>query len=748
MPDHAASGQPTGTRKARQDRVSAADRPAPTVTFLGHAGLSVDASAFRLVCDPWFDSAGANLGSWHQYPRNDHLDLEPLKQADWIAVTHDHLDHFDPWFLAQLPSSARVLIPRYPAAGFRRMVEEAGVGTIVELAPWQPFPLDNRGSWIIAIPDVSPMWHDAAFLIVADGFAVLNCNDAKLTPAQTRRAKRMAGGALSLMALQTSRAAWHPMAYDNYSRDEVRRISWEKKLAKLRSAARLVRATAPELAVPFAGPPCFLDAGLRENNWVLDRGADGAYTDPEEARAWLSQRLPQQQWEVFRPGDRIDLGSREVTRDQVSSSFRFEDREAYLAEYAADRAQAIAGVEASCPEPGPELRALFTEHFNRLGRLSEYFNDRIDMTVRFTVNGPHGGQWDVALNRDGVTVGEGLTDKPSYHLTVDGRWLLPVLTGKMSWEGLLLSLRVRFYRDPDVYNDYLVGLLKHADAEALRAVEKYDTARHSGERITVEDGFGDTYEVSRFCPHAGEDLSVGAVVEGRRLTCLRHDFTFDLTTGQCLNARSRRLAVSRLSPSAPSHVRRSPAMPDPTLYDRQHWPEVQVWASYTEELPPAELVQSVHVVAMDAAGNICVCKDDEGNVFLPGGTREPGESILRCAVRELREEAGLTVTGGVRWFGAHMADGYKPTPYRPHLPHPKKAWLWGVCEAVQDGPPTNPPGAEQVTSVQMLPVAEVQDALSRVKSWYPELIERACHFRERGPVDQAVAPDYAEAQQP
>ncbi|MET9730128.1 Rieske 2Fe-2S domain-containing protein [Streptomyces sp. NPDC006458] len=526
--------------------------PGPTVTFLGHAGLSVETSAFRLVCDPWFDSAGANLGSWHQYPRNDHLDLEPLKQADWIAVTHEHLDHFDPWFLAQLPSTARVLIPRYAAAGFRRRIEQAGVYTIVELAPWQPFPLDDRGSWITAIPEVSPMWHDAAFLIVTDGFSVLNCNDAKLTPAQTRRAKHMAGGALSLMALQASRAAWHPMAYDHYSSDEVRQIAWEKKLSKLRAVARLVEATEPELAVPFAGPPCFLDPELRAYNWVLGPGAEGAYTDPEEARAWLSRRLPRQRWEVFRPGDRTDLSDGTVTRDPVSSSFRAADRETYLARYADDRASALAAVAESCPQPGPELRALFTEHFEHLGRLSKHFNSRIDMTVRFTVGGPHGGEWDVVLNHDGVAVGEALTDKPSYHLTVDGRWLLPVLTGELSWEALLLSLRVRFHRDPDVYNDYLIGLLKHADAQALKAVEKYDTAQDSEERITVRDSGGRAFEINRYCPHAGEDLAVGAVVEDQRLTCLRHNFTFDLATGQCLNARSPQLAVRRVPTPDPS----------------------------------------------------------------------------------------------------------------------------------------------------------------------------------------------------
>lgn len=182
------------------------------------------------------------------------------------------------------------------------------------------------------------------------------------------------------------------------------------------------------------------------------------------------------------------------------------------------------------------------------------------------------------------------------------------------------------------------------------------------------------------------------------------------------------------------------------LYDRQHWPEVQVWASYTEQLPAEELVQSVHVIAFDIAGNICVCQDDQGKVFLPGGTREPGESTRDCALRELREEAGLTVKRGPLWFGAHMADGYKSIPYRPYLPHPKKAWLWGVCDAVQDGPPTNPAGAERVTSVWMLPVADAQNVLYRVKVWYPELLERASYFHQHGLINQAWPPEYGEAQ--
>jgi UDP-MurNAc hydroxylase len=55
--------------------------------------------------------------------------------------------------------------------------------------------------------------------------------------------------------------------------------------------------------------------------------------------------------------------------------------------------------------------------------------------------------------------------------------------------------------------------------------------------MVVEDE-GRRIEVSRFCPHAGEDLAESAVVRDGVLRCLGHNFEYDLVTGRCLNARS------------------------------------------------------------------------------------------------------------------------------------------------------------------------------------------------------------------
>jgi UDP-MurNAc hydroxylase len=140
------------------------------------------------------------------------------------------------------------------------------------------------------------------------------------------------------------------------------------------------------------------------------------------------------------------------------------------------------------------------------------------------------------MRPSGVTVDEAGSTAASYRFRLAGRWLYPVLTGHVGWEDLLLSLRFRAARDPDVYNDYFVGLLKHADAAALQAVEAHEVGRSNDETIDITDG-DRTWTVGRYCPHAGEDLAIGGVVSNGRLRCLSHNFDFELTSGECLNAR-------------------------------------------------------------------------------------------------------------------------------------------------------------------------------------------------------------------
>ncbi|MFG1911998.1 MBL fold metallo-hydrolase [Kribbella sp. NPDC048928] len=519
-----------------------------TITALGHAGLRIDGAGFRILADPWLSPGGAFLGSWFPFPDNSHLLTADLLDVELVVISHEHLDHLDLELLAGLPSSIPVVVPRYPSTIMQRRLRAIGRTRVVVLDAWQRYPLNDQ-DWLTVIPEQCPMSHDSAVLLKMGDRSVLHTNDARISLSQARRAMTEVGGPLDVMGVQMSGASWHPVRYE-YDGVERERIATVKRIGKFKAVTRLVRQVEPRLVMPYAGPPCFLDDELFELNSGLRPG--GIFPDQGEALAWLADRIPTQAGACLLPGDRILLDDLSVVRDQHWAGFALDagpaERRRYLTEYAARRRPAIDAAWAANPESRPGLAQRFKAHFESLGTLSEYFLARIGMTVRFEVSGPYGGVWDAHIGPDRVTVelagGQGPAD---YRLKLDGRWLDGVVSGRTRWEELLLSLRFTARRQPDRYNDYLVGLLKHADRAALRAVEAFEARRDPDEttEITVD---GRQVQVSRYCPHAGEDLAETGVVVNGVLRCLGHNFEFDLDSGACLNARCDPIVVKSAEP--------------------------------------------------------------------------------------------------------------------------------------------------------------------------------------------------------
>ncbi|MFC9326077.1 NUDIX hydrolase [Kitasatospora sp. NPDC057015] len=169
----------------------------------------------------------------------------------------------------------------------------------------------------------------------------------------------------------------------------------------------------------------------------------------------------------------------------------------------------------------------------------------------------------------------------------------------------------------------------------------------------------------------------------------------------------------------------------PLLHAPQRWTWGGYDAQFSSDLPPDDLITNIHVVGF-SGDRVVLCRDARGHWFLPGGTREAGESVESCLARELREEAGARLTGPPVWIGAHRCVTDNPVPYRPWQPHPEKAWLWGWAEVDVDSAPTNPDDGEEVVEVRAVDPEEAGRLLVRAREgWWRELVQLAVESHSR-----------------
>lgn len=143
----------------------------------------------------------------------------------------------------------------------------------------------------------------------------------------------------------------------------------------------------------------------------------------------------------------------------------------------------------------------------------------------------------------------------------------------------------------------------------------------------------------------------------------------------------------------------------PDLFGYYRWGNVTLTGFHLHDgWPDSDLVQSVNVVPFVGDRCIVIGLEDERTI-LPGGTREPGETLLETARRELMEETGATFESCApfAYWECHSDD---ELPWRPFLAHPDFLRVVCFADVVIGGSPTNPEDAEQVTEVVLVTLDE------------------------------------------
>jgi UDP-MurNAc hydroxylase len=501
-----------------------------TIEHLGHSGLAVEHDGRLLLCDPWMAPTGAYNASWFQYPRYPHADLGALLQPDAVYVSHEHLDHLDPWFLSQLDKRIPVLTGRFHKRRCLRKLEELGFDNVIPLNDFEAFEIASGFVVRVAVPSYNcpPHWFDSCALIEVGARTIFNLNDANLA----LRLDDIRERNVDVFLGQASPAIWYPLTYKTYDAEHKRKLMRARRESAIDSFVTGAKAVRPKLAIPFAGPPCFFDDALADHFLA----PDSMFPAPTEAANRLRETTDIAA-EVLKPGDKLHLDDT-VYVESVDAYLDFDyerDRRAYYEAHRDENRKIVADVLAAIPDAEPGLVERLERNLGSLIERNPFFQARINMRVLVRASGANGGEWVVDFRDTPMErrVYDWTGEECPYQFEFEARNLDQVLRDELSWEDLLLSLRFTAHRDPDVYNQHLFTFLKMADHAALQAIAQAELGSGGKPADVFElEAQGARWEVQRFCPHAGSDLSEAEIVDGK-IVCPGHRWHFDLETGRC-----------------------------------------------------------------------------------------------------------------------------------------------------------------------------------------------------------------------
>jgi L-ascorbate metabolism protein UlaG (beta-lactamase superfamily) len=406
------------------------------ITYLGHAAVLLEARGRRVLMDPWLSDPTYH-GTWWHYPPLV-LGVRDLPPIDYLYISHEHPDHFDPPTLVHLDRHVHVLIANYRRKRFRDRIAALGFRRITEIDFGEAFPCGDGLRVQLIAPDRP--WDDSAILVQDGTTTVLNVNDCHLDDSTLARLGRE--HRIDLAFLTFTGASQYPGCFEFPLASKIRR--WrESKRAHLEEFVNWAKLLRARRAVPAAGNYALLAA----DQWHLN--TPYYVNTPAEAVAALTAAAPEIEALQMNPGDRWSpAGGLQRRHPAPDWSRRMEDIERLGREHAGQIAEYFAG-EAEAP---PDLFERFRAYFSGLLSADASIAKRVNIVSWWAVDGPAGGDWVIDFTRERDWVSRGAPSQWNLRLHIPDKLVHLGVSGQSSWDDLVLSFRVRLARNPDRYN--------------------------------------------------------------------------------------------------------------------------------------------------------------------------------------------------------------------------------------------------------------------------------------------------------
>ena len=407
------------------------------VTYLGHACILLECDGTHILMDPWLTDPTYH-GTWWHYPPLQ-VGVRDLPKIDFLYVSHEHPDHFDPPTLAQLDKDTHVVIADFARKRFRDRLAQLGFKRITELAFGRPFQCNGSRLTVELIPP-DRAWDDSAILLKAGDLTVLNVNDCHLDDATLSALGE--AHRIDLAFLTFTGASQYPNCFSFPLESKLERYR-RSKIEHLEEFVHWARLLKTKRAVPAAG-----NFALLAEDQLFMNTCEYANT-PAEAIAALRAGAPEIEGLQMNPGDAWSPdGGLERRSPPPDWSRRLDDIER-LSRAARDK---IAEYFASEPAAPPDLYDRFRAYFNRVIAADHTASARVPTVVWWEVTGAHGGDWTIDFRRQTEWVQPGVPEDWNQRITIADKLVHLGVSERAIWDNLILSFRIRLARRPDRYN--------------------------------------------------------------------------------------------------------------------------------------------------------------------------------------------------------------------------------------------------------------------------------------------------------
>jgi UDP-MurNAc hydroxylase len=406
------------------------------VTYIGHACMIMESGGTRILMDPWLTDPTYH-GTWWHYPPLA-VGVRDLPKIDYLYVSHEHPDHFDPPTLRQLDKRVPVIIANFKRKRFRDRLHAIGFHDITEINFGEEVRCNGSGLIVRLIAPDRP-WDDSAILVKDGQTTVLNVNDCHLDEVTLRRLG--SEQQIDLAFLTFTGASQYPGCFEFPLTSKIQRWQ-ESKQSHLEEFVNWARLLQTKRAVPAAG-----NFALLAPDQLFMNTAHYVNT-PQEAVDLLRAQAPEIEGIQMNPGDEWSADG-QLTRlhPPPDWSRRLEDIEALGRRHDGAIAAEFAG-ETDAPA---DLYDRFHDYFTGLLQADPALAPRINIVTWWVVDGPHGGNWVIDFTRRRDWVYRGTPAQWNLRLKFPARQVYEGVSGEAIWDNLVLSFRVRLARNPDRY---------------------------------------------------------------------------------------------------------------------------------------------------------------------------------------------------------------------------------------------------------------------------------------------------------